>query len=204
MLRCSLSQAPRLANVGEPDRPGVVHRLDRDTSGLLVIALNGNAYERLSEMIRNREITRIYTTLVHGHPESSVGVVDAPIGRDRHHRTRQAVAEDGRSARTHYRVVREYEDYSLLEVRLESGRMHQIRVHMDAIAHPLVGDQSYGKRQVARVARNTAPGKLTRQFLHASKLEFSHPVTGKQLSVAGELPDDLQQVITELDAFNRR
>ena len=152
-------------------------------------------------MIRNREITRIYTALVHGHPESSAGVVDAPIGRDPHHRTRQAVVEDGRPSRTHYRVVSEYEDFSLLEVRLETGRMHQIRVHLDAIGHPVAGDRTYGKRQADK---KTAVGKLKRQFLHASKLEFSHPVSGKPLSIASELPEDLDEVITELTASNRR
>ena len=201
LVNAAVAHWPRIADVGEPDRPGVVHRLDRDTSGLLVIALTGEAYSRLSEMIRNREITRIYTALVHGHPESSAGVVDAPIGRDPHHRTRQAVVEDGRPSRTHYRVVSEYEDFSLLEVRLETGRMHQIRVHLDAIGHPVAGDQTYGKRQADK---KTAVGKLKRQFLHASKLEFSHPITGKQVSVTSELPEDLDEVITELTASNRR
>ena len=201
LVNAAVAHWPRIADVGEPDRPGVVHRLDRDTSGLLVIALTGEAYSRLSEMILNHEITRIYAALVHGHPESSAGVVDAPIGRDPHHRTRQAVVEDGRPARTHYHVVSEYEDFSLLEVRLETGRMHQIRVHLDAIGHPVVGDRTYGKRQAHK---KTAVGKLKRQFLHASKLEFSHPVTGKQVSIASELPEDLQEVITELTASNRR
>lgn len=200
LVNAAVAHWPRIADVGEPDRPGVVHRLDRDTSGLLVIALTGGAYSRLSEMIRNREITRIYTALVHGHPESSAGVVDAPIGRDPHHRTRQAVVEDGRPSRTHYRVASEYEDFSLLEVRLETGRMHQIRVHLDAIGHPVAGDRTYGKRQADK---KTAVGKLKRQFLHASKLEFSHPVTGKQVSVTSELPEDLDEVITELTASNR-
>ncbi|MCH7971358.1 MAG: RluA family pseudouridine synthase [Chloroflexi bacterium] len=201
LVNAAVARWPRIADVGEPDRPGVVHRLDRDTSGLLVIALTGEAYSRLSEMIRNREITRIYTALVHGHPESSAGVVDAPIGRDPHHRTRQAVVEDGRPSRTHYRVVSEYEDFSLLEVRLETGRMHQIRVHLDAIGHPVAGDRTYGKRQADK---KTAVGKLKRQFLHASKLEFGHPVSGKPLSIASELPEDLDEVITELTASNRR
>ena len=201
LVNAAVAHWPRIADVGEPDRPGVVHRLDRDTSGLLVIALTGETYSRLSEMILNHEITRIYAALVHGHPESSAGVVDAPIGRDPHHRTRQAVVEDGRPSRTHYHVVSEYEDFSLLEVRLETGRMHQIRVHLDAIGHPVAGDRTYGKRQADK---KTAVGKLKRQFLHASKLEFSHPVTGKQVSIASELPEDLQEVITELTASNRR
>jgi 23S rRNA pseudouridine1911/1915/1917 synthase len=197
LVNAAVARWPQIAGVGEADRPGVVHRIDRDTSGLLVIALSGRAYSRLSEMIRNREVTRIYTALVHGRPESSAGVVDAPIGRDPFHRTRQAVVEDGRPARTHYRVTSEYEDYSLLEVRLETGRMHQIRVHMDAISHPVVGDQTYGKRQVAA---STPVGKLRRQFLHASKLEFSHPVSGEPISTESDLPEDLQSVIAELSS----
>jgi 23S rRNA pseudouridine1911/1915/1917 synthase len=172
-----------------------VHRLDRDTSGLLVIALSADGFSQLSEMIRNREITRIYTALVHGQPESSAGVVDAPIGRDPFIRTRQAVIDNGRPARTHYRVTGEFGEFSLLEVRLETGRMHQIRVHMEAIGHPVVGDQTYGKRQVAA---GTALGDLRRQFLHASTLEFNHPVSNEQLSVVSELPADLQTVLDSL------
>ncbi len=181
---------PRITEVGEPDRPGIVHRLDRDTSGLMVIALNDGAYAKLSEMIRDRKITRIYTALVHGIPEPSEGVVDAPIGRDQHHRTRQAISEAGRPSRTHYRVEYELGELAFLEVRLETGRMHQIRVHMAAVGHPVVGDQTYGKRN------NSAD--LNRQFLHASKLEFDHPISGEPLSFASELPDDLQQA---LDTF---
>ncbi|MCZ6539971.1 MAG: RluA family pseudouridine synthase [Chloroflexi bacterium] len=197
MVNAAVARWPRIADVGEPDRPGIVHRLDRNTSGLLVIALSGEAYSRLSEMIGNREISRVYAALVHGHPESSAGVVDAPIGRDPHHRTRQAVVEGGRPSRTHYRVVHEYDDYSLLEVRLETGRMHQIRVHLDAIAHPVVGDQTYGRR---KVAEQTAVGNLKRQFLHASKLEFDHPVSGEPISLSSEFPGELQDVIAGLTA----
>ncbi len=195
LVNAAVARWPHIAGVGESDRPGIVHRLDRDTSGLLVIALSDVAYSRLSEMIRNREITRIYTALVHGHPEASAGVVDAPIGRDPHRRTRQAVVEDGRPSRTHYRVTREIGNYSLLEVRLETGRMHQIRVHLGAIGHPVAGDQTYGKRPT---------GSLDRQFLHACKLEFDHPVSGDPLSMASELPETLQTAITELTATTGR
>ena len=197
LVNAAVARWPQIADVGEPDRPGIVHRLDRDTSGLLVIALTGGAYSRLSEMVRDREITRIYSALVHGRPESRVGVVDAPIGRDPHNRTRQAVVEDGRPSRTHYKVVREFDNFSLLEVRLETGRTHQIRVHLNAISNPVVGDQTYGKRQVSG---ETAIGRLKRQFLHASKLEFVQPVSGEPISVALELPEDLQTAITELAA----
>ncbi|MEE8046407.1 MAG: pseudouridine synthase, partial [Dehalococcoidia bacterium] len=125
-------------------------------------------------------------------PDSREGVVDAPVGRDPHHRTRQAIDENGRPSRTHYRVDYEIGDFAYLEVRLETGRMHQIRVHLAAIGHPVVGDQSYGKRASALIKN------LNRQFLHASKLEFKHPVTGEQLSVSSELPADLQRALATL------
>lgn len=190
LANAAVHRWPRVAEIGEPDRPGIVHRLDRDTSGLMVIALSQPAYEKLSQMIRDREITRIYSALVHGIPKNSEGVVDAPIGRSPHHRTRQAIREDGRPSRTHYRVEFELGDYAYLEVRLETGRMHQIRVHMDAIGHPVIGDQTYGRRK-------NLPN-LNRQFLHASGLEFAHPVTGKPISVSSEIPDDLKRALDTL------
>lgn len=183
---------PRVVSIGEPDRPGIVHRLDRDTSGLMIVALGERAYERLTEMIQNREISRIYTALVHGVPKSREGVVDAPIGRDPHHRTRQAIDESGRPSRTHYQVDYEIGDFAYLEVRLETGRMHQIRVHLEAIGHAVVGDQTYGKRS------SSAIKNLNRQFLHASRLEFNHPVTSEPLSFKSELPKDLQAVLASL------
>jgi len=190
LANAAVHRWPQISGIGEPDRPGIVHRLDRDTSGLMVIALSQRAYEKLSEMIRDREITRIYSALVHGVPKNSEGVVDAPIGRSPHGRTRQAVREDGRPSRTHYRVEYELGDYAYLEVRLETGRMHQIRVHMDAIGHPVIGDQTYGRRK-------NLPN-LNRQFLHASKLEFAHPVSGEPISVSSEIPDDLKRALDTL------
>lgn len=192
LANAAVSRWPRIVSIGEIDRPGIVHRLDRDTSGLMVVALSEKAYAGLTEMIWNREITRIYTALVHGIPESREGVVDAPIGRDPHHRTRQAVDESGRPSRTQYRVDYEIGDFAYLEVRLETGRMHQIRVHLNAIGHPVVGDQAYGKRSSSTIK------KLNRQFLHASRLEFNHPVSGEPLSITSELPEDLQTVLASL------
>ena len=183
---------PRIVDIGESDRPGIVHRLDRDTSGLMVIALSKQAYKGLNELIRKREITRIYTALVCGVPKSREGVVDAPIGRDPHHRTRQAVDESGRPSRTHYRVDYEIGDFAYLEVRLETGRMHQIRVHLEAIGHAVVGDQTYGKRASSLIKN------LNRQFLHASRLEFEHPVSGESLSISSDLPQDLQRALDSL------
>lgn len=195
LVNAAVARWPQIVNVGEPDRPGIVHRLDRDTSGLMVIALAPTAYSKLSEMIRAREITRIYTALVHGHPKSQRGVVDAPIGRDPYHRTRQAILDTGRTSRTHYELVINIDDFAVLEIRLETGRMHQIRVHMQAIGHPVVGDQSYGKRIKAK---NPIIGNLNYQFLHASKLEFKHPITGEQLSITSKLPATLQAVLDSL------
>jgi 23S rRNA pseudouridine1911/1915/1917 synthase len=188
----AIKRWPQLAGIGERERPGIVHRLDRDTSGLMVIALTEQAYTRLSEMIFNREITRIYTALVHGVPDSREGVIDAPIGRNHHHRTKQAIDENGRPSRTHYKVDFEIGNFSFLEVQLETGRMHQIRVHLEAIGHPVVGDQVYGKRASSMIKN------LNRQFLHASKLEFVHPVTGEQLSIESKLPTDLQHALDSL------
>ena len=182
---------PHIVGIGEPDRPGIVHRLDKDTSGVMIIALSERAYVKLQEMIHKREIDRIYSALVHGIPKSPKGVVDAPIGRSRHSRKRQAVSESGLPSRTHYRVDYELGDFAFMEIRLETGRMHQIRVHMDAIGHPIIGDQTYGRRK-------NLPN-LNRQFLHSSRMEFDHPVTGKRMSVSSELPDDLKRALETLN-----
>ena len=191
MANAAVTRWPKISSVGDADRPGIVHRLDRDTSGLLIIALNPTAYNNLTLMIKKHEIERIYTALVHGHPKSSTGTIDAPIGRDPHHRTRQAVNAGGRPALTHYEVIREIGQFSFIKVRLETGRMHQIRVHMTAIGHPIVGDQTYGKRQ--------SIANLSRQFLHASKLTFNHPISSKKISVTSKLPDDLQSAISLME-----
>ncbi|HIF72806.1 MAG TPA: RluA family pseudouridine synthase [Dehalococcoidia bacterium] len=188
----AVNRWPQIVGIGEADRPGIVHRLDRDTSGLMVIALTEQAYTKLSEMIFNREMTRIYTALVHGVPDSREGVIDAPIGRDPHNRTKQAIDENGRPSRTHYKVEFEIGDFSFLKVQLETGRMHQIRVHLNAIGHAVVGDQSYGKRASSMIK------SLNRQFLHASKLEFAHLVTGEPLSIESKLPADLQHALDSL------
>ena len=191
MANAAVTRWPKISSVGDTDRPGIVHRLDRDTSGLLIIALNPTAYNNLTLMIKKHEIERIYTALVHGHPKSSTGTIDAPIGRDPHHRTRQAVNAGGRPALTHYEVIREIGQFSFIKVRLETGRMHQIRVHMTAIGHPIVGDQTYGKRQ--------SIANLSRQFLHASKLIFNHPISYEKISVTSRLPDDLQSAISLME-----
>jgi 23S rRNA pseudouridine1911/1915/1917 synthase len=181
---------PEMAGIGSADRPGVVHRLDLDTSGLLIFALTTQAYDRLGEMMRGHEVRRTYTALVSGRISPPQGTVDAPIGRDPANRTRQAIVESGRPARTHYRLIETVKHGSLLEIELETGRMHQIRVHMAAIGFPVLGDPTYGRSQ-------PIPG-LNRQFLHASRLRFKHPVTGEEMNIESPLPPDLQQVLNEL------
>jgi 23S rRNA pseudouridine1911/1915/1917 synthase len=177
-----------IAGGDDPERPGVVHRLDRDTTGLLVLARDPAAHATLSDMLRARRIEREYVTLVHGRPPSRTGTIDAPIGRDP--RTPGRMAVDGRAARhavTHFELQEALARTSLLEVRLETGRTHQIRVHLAAISHPVVGDRTYG--------RGATELGLTRQFLHAARLAFDHPVTGERIELTSGLPADLQAAL---------
>ena len=171
------------AEGGEEDRPGIVHRLDRDTSGLLVVARSERAHRRLQRMLRDRTIRREYTTLVHGATPPAL-TVDRPIGRDRRVRTRQAIdLAEGRDAVTHLRRLEALGRFSLLEARLETGRTHQIRVHLESVGHPVVGDRVYGRREETL--------GLERQFLHAARLAFPHPETGEPIDVESPLPHDL-------------
>lgn len=183
---------PGLAAVGDPERPGIVHRLDKDTSGLLLIAKTDAALSTLAAAIKARAVVRTYTALVAGLINPQQGVIEAPIGRDPANRTRQAVISSGKLARTRYRLVRPMSDASLLEVVLETGRMHQIRVHMAAIDHPVVGDRTYGKL--------LGPPGLERQFLHATRLEFRHPATGETVEAESELPDDLKEALAHYES----
>jgi 23S rRNA pseudouridine1911/1915/1917 synthase len=176
---------------GDEERPGIVHRLDRDTSGLLVVARSDDAYEKLQELVRNREVERHYVALVRGRPRSWRGTIDAPIGRDRDEPTRQSLDTDSpREAVTHFEVDELLGAYALLNVRLETGRTHQIRVHLAAIDLPVVGDRVYGVPDKA----------LERQFLHANRLAFEHPVTGNRLDVESPLPEDLAAYLGRLQA----
>ena len=181
-----LHRWPRVRGVGAEDRWGIVHRLDRDTSGLLVVALDDSAYDGLRDAMGRREVERTYLAMVAGSPEMPTGTVDAPIGRDPGRPTRMRVMPEGRPARTHYRVVSRLPAATLLEVRLETGRTHQIRVHLASIGLPVLGDGVYG-------IGTGAP----RVFLHASALEFDHPVTGQRIEVESPLPGDLASVVEE-------
>jgi 23S rRNA pseudouridine1911/1915/1917 synthase len=171
----------------EPERPGIVHRLDRDTSGLLVVARSPEAHRRLQEMVRAREVTREYLALVVGQPRSRRGTIEAPIGRDRHDSLRHSLDTDvPREAVTHFEVEELLGRHSLLRVALETGRTHQIRVHLAAVDLPVAGDPLYGR-----------PGELglERQFLHAHRLAFEHPFTGEAVEVRSPLPADLLEAL---------
>jgi 23S rRNA pseudouridine1911/1915/1917 synthase len=173
------------------ERPGIVHRLDRDTSGLLVVARGEEAYRGLRNLVRRRALERRYKALVRGRPRSRTGRIEAPIGRDRHDPTRISLDTDTpRDAVTHFELERLLDGQALLDVRLETGRTHQIRVHLAAIGLPVVGDAVYGVRDP----------ELPRQFLHAWRLAFTHPVTGEQVEVESPLPPDLQAALARLAA----
>jgi 23S rRNA pseudouridine1911/1915/1917 synthase len=188
-----LARFPDVAAIGDPYRPGIVHRLDRDTSGLLVVARSPRAYDSLIEQISTRSVDRRYVALVWGRLSSPRGVIDAPIGRSTARRTRMAVRESGKVARTEYEVRTVYvePECSLLDCRLETGRTHQIRVHLSAIGHPVVGDATYGGSRVSI--------RLDRPFLHATHLAFDHPVTGERLSFDDPLPPALADVLSHLE-----
>ncbi|MGK2932758.1 MAG: RluA family pseudouridine synthase [Solirubrobacterales bacterium] len=178
-----------LAGGNEPDRPGIVHRLDRGTSGLMVVARDDETHAALQKMIRKREVGRTYLALADGRFRSRTGTIDAPIGRASRKRHRMAVnGAAPREATTHFEVRESFRRDSLLEVRLETGRTHQIRVHLEAIKHPLVGDPTYG-----------GPERydLTRPFLHSSRLAFKHPATGQEKVFESPLPADLQAALEQ-------
>lgn len=172
---------------GDDDRPGIVHRLDRDTSGLLVAARSADVHAALQELVRRRELERRYLALVHGRPRSRTGRIEAPIGRDRHDRSRHSLdTATPRDAVTWFEVRELLGDRALLDIRLETGRTHQIRVHLEAIGLPVCGDPVYGVE---------GDLGLERQFLHAYRLRFVHPVTGDTVDVSSQLPPDLERAL---------
>jgi len=171
---------------GPAERAGIVHRLDRDTSGLLVVARSEDAFSQLQSLVRRRALEREYLALVRGRPRSRRGRIEAPIGRDRRHPTRQSLdTATARDAVTHFEVEQLLPEYALLRLRLETGRTHQIRVHLAAIELPVVGDRTYGVQALG----------LERQFLHACRLAFPHPMTGEPVDVSSELPAGLQEAL---------
>ncbi len=188
-----LARFPEISGVGEPNRPGIVHRLDAGSSGLLVVARTQEAVDALIAQFADHGATRAYLALVWGHPSAPHGVIDAPIGRSKRDPLRMAVVADGRWARTEYRVLDRFDhpaELALLECRLETGRTHQIRVHLSSINHPLVGDPIYGQRRPKL--------QLERPFLHAAELAFDHPTTGERVTFTSELPSDLADRLATL------
>ncbi len=188
LINAILSHFPRLADIGDSLRPGVVHRLDKDTSGVMLVAKNRAAQLNLAEQFKAHSVVKAYLVLVKGHLTPEQGIIEAPMGRDPRNRKRMAVVAEGREARTEYRVIKYIGDYTLLEVMPETGRTHQIRVHLSAIGYPVVGDKVYGAKSP----------HLSRQFLHACRLGFKHPSTGEYVEFTSELPPDLVQALKDI------
>lgn len=186
LVNALLHHCDDLSGINGVERPGIVHRIDKDTSGLLLVAKNDQAHLSLSEQLANREVERKYAALVHGEIPHETGMIDAPIARDPKNRQRMAVVDNGKPAVTHFRVIKHYPDYTFVECQLETGRTHQIRVHMRYIGYPLVGDPLYGPRK-------TIP--LGGQALHAKAVGFTHPKTGEWMYFEAEMPQILQETI---------
>jgi len=196
LVNAVLAHVPELElDMGDEARPGIVHRLDKDTSGLIVVAKRRQAHEALARQMAARSMLKEYLAVVHGKPRPRAGIVDAPIARDPRDRQRMAVVSGGRAARTRYAIERELRGYTLVRARLETGRTHQIRVHMSSIGHPILGDPVYGKRTL----KDAAALGLTRQFLHAHRLGLSLPSTGEWREFVSPLPEELRAALVELE-----
>ena len=180
-----------LSGIGGEIRPGIVHRIDKDTSGLLIIAKNDKAHINLSEQIKNREITKKYVALVRGVIKENEATIDMPIGRSDKDRKKMAVKKDGKKAVTHFKVIKRYNGYTYLDIKIDTGRTHQIRVHLAEIGYPIVGDGVY--------SNGKNPFGVEGQMLHAKSLEFKHPITGKTLKLEAPLPEYFEEVINRLE-----
>ena len=179
-----------LSGIGGEIRPGIVHRIDKDTSGLLIIAKNDKAHINLSEQIKNREITKKYIAIVRGVIKENSATIDMPIGRSDKDRKKMAVRKDGKNAVTHFDVIKRYNGYTLLDIKIDTGRTHQIRVHMAEIGYPIVGDYVY--------SNGKNPFGVEGQMLHAKFLEFKHPITGKEMKLEAPLPEYFEEVLEKL------
>lgn len=190
LVNALLSHLPSLPDTGDWQRPGIVHRLDKDTSGVMLVAKNIAAHANLAAQFKDRSIAKTYLVLVKGHLAPEDGSIEAPIGRDASHRERMAVVAEsrGRDARTDYHVIEYLDGYTLIEVKPETGRTHQIRVHLEAIGFPVVGDRVYGVKSPY----------LSRQFVHAARLGFNLPSTGEHIEFSAPLPPDLSQALKEI------
>jgi 23S rRNA pseudouridine1911/1915/1917 synthase len=202
LAAAALAHAPEIAGVGGPRRPGIVHRLDKGTSGLIVLAKSRQAYDSLTAQLQRRTMSRRYLCLAHGAIASLEGMIDAPIARDPRSRVRMAVARagTGRRAVTRFRVLERFAGYTYLECRLETGRTHQIRVHLASLGHPVVGDATYGARRSRQP--DTLPSDLVEDLggvaLHAAGLSFLHPVTGETVDLSCPLPDRIARLLSHL------
>ena len=180
-----------LSGIGGEIRPGIVHRLDKDTSGLLIVAQNDKAHVNMSEQIKNHEVKKTYIALVRGLVKENEATIDMPIGRSNSDRKKMAVNKNGKNAVTHIKVLKRYDKYTLLEINIETGRTHQIRVHLSHIGYPIIGDSTYsnGKNEFG----------VEGQCLHARQLEFKHPITGKEMKLEAELPEYFESILQELN-----
>ena len=183
-----------LSGIGGEIRPGIVHRLDKDTSGLIIVAKNDKAHINLSEQIKNREVKKTYIALVRGVIKENEATINMPIGRSTKDRKKMAVSKDGKNAITHFKVLKRYDKYTLIEVNIETGRTHQIRVHMSQIGYPIVGDNVY--------SNGKNPFGVVGQMLHSAKLTFRHPITNKEMNLEAPLPEYFVEVLNKLDNIN--
>ena len=190
LVNAVLAHCPQIADVGGPDRAGVVHRLDKDTSGLILIAKDGVTRATLQRQFKRRQVAKTYLALVEGQMQPREGVVEAPVGRDKRQRKKMAVVRSGREARTMYRAIEYFANYTLLEVRPHTGRTHQVRVHLSWLGYPIVGDAVYGRHR-QRLLRG-------RHFLHAARIRFSHPATSEEVEFEAPLPPKLADVLKQL------
>lgn len=183
-----------LSGIGGEIRPGIVHRIDKDTSGLIIVAKNDKSHINLSEQIKNHEVTKIYTALVKGNISEDEATIDMPIGRDKKDRKKMSVTRDGKEAVSHIKVIKRYGNYTLIRVKIDTGRTHQIRVHMAKIGHPVVGDEVYssGKNEFG----------VKGQMLHSTILKFKHPISGKGIMLEAPLPQYFEDVLSKLDEKN--
>lgn len=189
LVHALLAHCKTLSTIGGANRPGIVHRIDKDTSGLLVVAKNNEAHTHLKDQLMSKSLTRVYETIVHGILEHKSGVIDAPIARDPNHRLRMAVVDHGKRAITHFKVLHVFKNHSYVECQLETGRTHQIRVHMKYINHPIVGDTKYGLKNDI----------VDSQLLVAKRISFLHPKQNKRLQFEIESPTYFQQILQNLE-----